>query len=128
MLYSTTLDAYTAKLRHKLLVRQLRIIHGYHFKKLLHAVARAAHGDDQAITDQAQIALRRGPLPVVSDKAFDVHRISGWCRRRGVRDVLPHRRSSRQRPSQTDTLDRSAYRRRVATGFEKLAMVKLVMV
>ncbi len=97
----------------------------------------------ESLIDKVKIGSRRRPLRVAGDKAYDVARIRRWCRQRGIRDVIPYKRSHRRRPGRPATLDRAAYRqrnsvercigwlkgcRRVATRFEKLATHFLTMV
>ena len=99
--------------------------------------------------DAVKVGRRRRPAAVAGDKAYDVRRIRKWCRRRGVKAVIPERAKPHGRkPGRPITLDRKRYRlrnvvercigwlkacRRLTTRFEKLAvnylgMVKLAMI
>lgn len=97
----------------------------------------------ESLMDAVRVGPRRRPLAVAGDKAYDVPRIRRWCRRRGIRDVIPRKRIARRRPGRPADLDRERYRRRntiercigwlkscrrVATRFEKLATHFLAMI
>lgn len=83
--------------------------------------------------------LRQRPGRVLADRGYDVDRIRGWLRRKGVGAVIPPKRDRLRRFG----YDRAAYRernvvertighlkehRRVATRHEKLARSFLAMV
>ena len=87
---------------------------------------------------------RTRPRQLLGDKAYSSPRIRRYCRRRGIRAVIPRRKDElrRGRPGRPPGFDRQAYRRRsaveqavgwlkecrsVATRFDKLAVNFLAM-
>lgn len=103
----------------------------------------------EAMMDTVKIGRRKRPRAVAGDKAYDVPRIRQWCRRHGVRAVIPEKAKPRGRKrGRPPVLDKTAYKRRnvvercigwlkicrrIATRSEKLAvhflaMVKLAMI
>lgn len=98
--------------------------------------------------DRVHINDKQRPLAIAGDKAYDVPRIRTWCQRRGIKAVIPEKRTAKPKRGRPRRLDREAYRkrnvvercigwlkicRRVGTRSEKLAihflaMVKLAMI
>ena len=103
----------------------------------------------ETMMDAVKIGRRKRPCAVAGDKAYDVPRIRQWCRRHGVRAVIPEKAKPHGRKrGRPPVLDKAAYKRRnvvercigwlkicrrIATRSEKLAvhvlaMVKLAMI
>jgi len=76
-------------------------------------------------------------LAIAGDKAYDVKYVRQWCRRRGIKAIIPSKRKPYRRPGRPCQLDKKKYRRRnsiercigwlkgcrrIATRFEKLAV------
>lgn len=99
--------------------------------------------------EAVRLPRRRGrprtrPRQLLGDKAYSSPRIRAYCRRRGIRAVIPRRKDERRRkrPGRPPAFDKEAYRRRsaveqavgwlkecrsVATRFDKLAVNFLAM-
>lgn len=102
----------------------------------------------ESVFEMLKIGRRSRPLAIAGDKAYDVNRIRLWCRRRGIKAIIPTKRKQRRKPGRPCELDRAKYRkrntvercigwlkgcRRIATRFEKLtvhfaSMIKLAMI
>jgi len=102
----------------------------------------------ESVLETLRIGRRRLPVAIAGDKAYDVRRIRRWCRRRGVKAIIPTKRTHHRKPGRPCELDKTKYRRRnsiercigwlkgcrrIATRFEKLAvhflgMIKMAMI
>lgn len=117
----------------------------------LHLTAGQRHESQafEALMGAVRLPRRRGrprtrPRQVLGDKAYSSPRIRAYCRRRGIRAVIPRRKDERRRkrPGRPPGFDQDAYRRRsaveqavgwlkecrsVGTRFDKLAVNFLAM-
>jgi transposase len=102
----------------------------------------------ESVFETLKIGRRSRPLAIAGDKAYDVNRIRQWCRRRGIKAIIPTKRKQHIKPGRPCELDSEKYRkrntvercigwlkccRRIATRFEKLAvhfvsMIKMAMI
>lgn len=98
----------------------------------------------EPVMDAVEVGRRRGPGAVAGDKAYDLPRIRRWCRRHGIKAVIPEKNKPHGRKrGRPPVLDKAAYRRRnvvercigwlkacrrLSTRFEKLAVNYLGMV
>ena len=102
----------------------------------------------ESVFETLQIGRRSRPLAIAGDKAYDARRIRQWCRKRGIKAIIPTKRKQNKKRGRPCELDREKYRqrntvercigwlkgcRRIATRFEKLAvhfvgMIKMAMI
>lgn len=66
----------------------------------------------ESVFETLKIGRRSRPLAIAGDKAYDVNRIRQWCRRRGIKAIIPTKRRQYTKPGRPCELDREKYRKR----------------